>query len=188
MQDGPELSLSDYIPACLAVSEAGVIRLGQNPQQGVKLWDSRGRYLAYAVSVRQPRTSTCRSTRSAMRGVAEEHIYVDKRTGANMDREGLRTLLGFVRPCGRINVLAVDLPGRNMCETLNLVHDLADPRTPSGSLQPGPPTAMLGLLRVVTIVDFIGPLPQSSLDCIFGQSHLVPGLHAEWFPICAPCR
>ncbi|MEU7042869.1 hypothetical protein AB0A77_17635 [Streptomyces varsoviensis] len=37
-------------------------------------------------------------------GVAEEHIYVDKRTGANMDRAGLRALLGFARPGDRINV------------------------------------------------------------------------------------
>ncbi|WP_327123586.1 MULTISPECIES: recombinase family protein [unclassified Streptomyces] len=39
------------------------------------------------------------ATRDA--GVAEEHIYVDKRTGANMDREGLRALLGFARPGDR---------------------------------------------------------------------------------------
>src|ERR1035438_9717606 len=31
-------------------------------------------------------------------GIAEEHIYVDKRTGANMDRDGLTALPGFARP------------------------------------------------------------------------------------------
>lgn len=41
-------------------------------------------------------------------GVAEKHIYVDKRTGANMDREGLTALLGFARLGDRINVLTLD--------------------------------------------------------------------------------
>jgi DNA invertase Pin-like site-specific DNA recombinase len=59
-------------------------------------------------------------------GVAEEHIYVDKRTGASMEREGLRALLGFARPGDRINVRTLDRLGRNMRETLNLVHDLTE--------------------------------------------------------------
>ncbi|MDH6628934.1 hypothetical protein M2271_006769 [Streptomyces sp. LBL] len=59
-------------------------------------------------------------------GVAEEHVYVDKRTRANMEREGLRALLGFARPGDRINVLTLDRLGRNMRETLNLVHDLTE--------------------------------------------------------------
>ncbi|WP_373313613.1 hypothetical protein [Streptomyces capitiformicae] len=41
-------------------------------------------------------------------GIAEERIYVDKRTGANMDREGLTVLLAFARPGDRINVLTLD--------------------------------------------------------------------------------
>ena len=57
-------------------------------------------------------------------GVAEEHIYVDKRAGANLDRDGLTALLGFARPGDRINLLTLDRLGRNMRETLNLVHDL----------------------------------------------------------------
>ena len=57
-------------------------------------------------------------------GVAEEHIYVDKRTGATMDRDGLTALLGFARPGDRINLLTLDRLGRNMRETMNLVHDL----------------------------------------------------------------
>jgi DNA invertase Pin-like site-specific DNA recombinase len=59
-------------------------------------------------------------------GVAEEHIYVDKRTGANMDREGLKAVLGFARPGDRINVVTLDRLGRNMREALNLVHDLTE--------------------------------------------------------------
>ncbi|WP_425588885.1 recombinase family protein [Streptomyces thinghirensis] len=41
-------------------------------------------------------------------GVAEEHIYVGKRSGAKMDREGLTALLGLARPGDRINVLTLD--------------------------------------------------------------------------------
>ena len=58
-------------------------------------------------------------------GVAEEHIHVDKRTGAIMDRDGLTALLGFARPGDRINLLTLERLGRNMRETLNLVHDLS---------------------------------------------------------------
>ncbi|MGW6603889.1 recombinase family protein [Streptomyces sp. NPDC055036] len=42
------------------------------------------------------------------------------------NREGLRALLGFSRPGDRINVLTLDRLGRNMRETLNLVHDLTE--------------------------------------------------------------
>jgi len=48
----------------------------------------------------------------------------DERTGATMDRDGLTALLGFARPGDRINLLTLDRLGRNMRETLNLVHDL----------------------------------------------------------------
>ncbi|MET7607067.1 recombinase family protein [Streptomyces avermitilis] len=78
-----------------------------------------------AESVRPRRTSPGRDAVRAA-GVAEEHIYVDKRTGANMDREGLTALLGFARPGDRINVLTPDRLGRDMRETLNLVHDLIE--------------------------------------------------------------
>ena len=57
-------------------------------------------------------------------GVAGEHIYAGKRTGATMDRDGLTALPGFARPGDRINLLTLDRLGRNMRETLNLVHDL----------------------------------------------------------------
>jgi DNA invertase Pin-like site-specific DNA recombinase len=84
-------------------------------------------------------------------GVSEEHIYLDKRTGATMDREGLTALLAFARPGDRINVLTLDRLGRNMRETLNLVHDLTQRgihlRTIGDKLavdtsEPGPGTEM----------------------------------------------
>ena len=57
-------------------------------------------------------------------GVAGEHIYAGKRTGATIGRDGLTALPGFARPGDRINLLTLDRLGRNMRETLNLVHDL----------------------------------------------------------------
>ncbi|MFF9573415.1 recombinase family protein [Streptomyces sp. NPDC014685] len=50
--------------------------------------------------------------------------YEAIRTGANLGREGLTVLLAFARPGDRIYVLTLDRLGRNMRETLNLVHDL----------------------------------------------------------------
>ena len=80
-------------------------------------------------------------------GVAEEHIYVDKRTGATMGRDGLTALLGFARPGDRINLLTLDRLGRNMRETLNLVHDLTQrassaPLATAPTSDPGPGTDM----------------------------------------------
>lgn len=38
-------------------------------------------------------------------GIAEEHIYIDKHAGANMDREGLTALIAFARPGDRMGLL-----------------------------------------------------------------------------------
>lgn len=90
------------------MSEAGVIRLGQNPRHGVKLWDSRGMDLAYCRVSTTAQDLARQIDAMHAAGVAEKHIYVDKRTGANMDREGLTALLGFARLGDRINVLTLD--------------------------------------------------------------------------------
>ena len=92
-------------------------------------------HLSLKVQRLKPLNFTCRVSTTvqdltrqidAMRaaGVAEEHIYVDKRTGTTMDRDGLTPLRGFARPGDRISLLTLDRLGRNMRETLNLVHDL----------------------------------------------------------------
>ena len=58
-------------------------------------------------------------------GIPDERIYVDKKTGATTDREGLQKMLGYARPGDTIVVHTLDRIGRNLREVLNLVHDLA---------------------------------------------------------------
>ena len=59
-------------------------------------------------------------------GITTERIYVDKRTGANTDRDGLKKLLAYARTGDTIVVYTLDRLGRNLREVLNLVHDLND--------------------------------------------------------------
>ncbi|MGC5033060.1 recombinase family protein [Micromonospora sp. DT229] len=59
-------------------------------------------------------------------GIPVDRIYVDKRTGATVDRDGLKKLLAYVRPGDTIVVYTLDRLGRNLREVLNLVHDLND--------------------------------------------------------------
>jgi DNA invertase Pin-like site-specific DNA recombinase len=51
-------------------------------------------------------------------------VGLDPDRGVVSGRDGLTALLGFARPGDRINLLTLDRLGRNMRETLNLVHDL----------------------------------------------------------------
>ncbi|MFJ8210356.1 recombinase family protein [Streptomyces sp. NPDC096033] len=64
------------------MSEAGVIRVGQNPRHGDKLWDSRGMDLAYCrvSTTAQDLDRQIDAVRDAE--VAEKHICVDKRKPA----------------------------------------------------------------------------------------------------------
>jgi DNA invertase Pin-like site-specific DNA recombinase len=88
-------------------------------------------------------------------GVAPEQIYVDKKSGATMDRPGLRALLGYAREGDVVVVHTLDRLGRTVRDTLNLVHDLsergiglrnlADP-VRVGSAGPDDPMAQLTLL------------------------------------------
>lgn len=57
-------------------------------------------------------------------GIATDRIYVDKRTGSTVERDGLKALLKFARPGDTIVVYTLDRLGRNLREVLNLVHDL----------------------------------------------------------------
>jgi DNA invertase Pin-like site-specific DNA recombinase len=57
-------------------------------------------------------------------GIPAERIYVDKKTGATVDREGLSALLGYTRCGDTIVVYTLDRLGRNMREVLNVAHDL----------------------------------------------------------------
>jgi DNA invertase Pin-like site-specific DNA recombinase len=51
---------------------------------------------------------------------------VDKRTGANVDREGLQRLLAYARPGDTITASNLDRLGRNIRECLNLMHELTE--------------------------------------------------------------
>lgn len=57
-------------------------------------------------------------------GLPEERIYLDKKTGATVDRPGLSALLHYARPGDTIVTYTLDRLGRNLREVLNLVYDL----------------------------------------------------------------
>ena len=129
-------------------------------------------------------------------GVAEEHIYVDKRTGATMDRDGLTALLGFARPGDRINLLTLDRLGRNMRETLNLVHDLTQRgiflRTLGDKLavdtsDPGPGTDMaIALLAIFAQMERIYMLERAAGARAAGTPRSGPESAGSSSPTCSP--
>jgi DNA invertase Pin-like site-specific DNA recombinase len=59
-------------------------------------------------------------------GISNSRIYVDRKTGATVDRPGLTKLLAYARPGDRIVVHTLDRLGRNLREVLNLIHDLRE--------------------------------------------------------------
>jgi DNA invertase Pin-like site-specific DNA recombinase len=59
-------------------------------------------------------------------GIPDDRLYVDKKTGATVDRPGLVELLKYVRDGDTVVVHTLDRLGRNLREVLNLVHDLAE--------------------------------------------------------------
>lgn len=62
----------------------------------------------------------------ASAGIADDRIYVDKRTGSTVDRDGLNRLLAYARPGDTVVVHTLDRLGRNLREVLNLVHELSE--------------------------------------------------------------
>jgi DNA invertase Pin-like site-specific DNA recombinase len=59
-------------------------------------------------------------------GVARKRIYVDKKSGATVDRPGLRAVLDFARDGDVIVVHTLDRLGRTVRDTLNLIHELSE--------------------------------------------------------------
>jgi len=59
-------------------------------------------------------------------GIDRERIYLDKRSGAAVDRPGLRAVLGFARRGDVIVVHTLDRLGRTVRDTLNLIHELTE--------------------------------------------------------------
>jgi len=59
-------------------------------------------------------------------GIARERIYLDNKSGATVDRPGLRAVLGFARRGDVIAVHTLDRLGRTVRDTLNLIHELTE--------------------------------------------------------------
>jgi len=59
-------------------------------------------------------------------GIAPERIYLDNKSGATVDRPGLRAVLGFARRGDVIVVHTLDRLGRTVRDTLNLIHELTE--------------------------------------------------------------
>jgi DNA invertase Pin-like site-specific DNA recombinase len=57
-------------------------------------------------------------------GIPDDRLYVDKKTGATVNREGLNTALAYARAGDTIVVHTLDRLGRNIREVLNLIHEL----------------------------------------------------------------
>lgn len=59
-------------------------------------------------------------------GVLRERIYVDKKSGATVDRPGLRALLAYARGGDVIVVHTLDRLGRTVRDTLTMIHELSE--------------------------------------------------------------
>ena len=58
-------------------------------------------------------------------GIALDRIYLDKESGATVDRPGLRLAMAYARAGDVIVVHTLDRLGRTVRDTLNLIHELA---------------------------------------------------------------
>jgi predicted site-specific integrase-resolvase len=58
--------------------------------------------------------------------VARERIYVDKKSGATVDRPGVRAVLEYAREGDVIVVHTLDRLGRTVRDTLNMIHELSE--------------------------------------------------------------
>lgn len=68
-------------------------------------------------------------------GISDDHIWTDKKTGANAERSGFEAVLAFAREGDTITVVTLDRLARNMRDTLNLIHDLTAKRIGIRSLK-----------------------------------------------------
>jgi len=59
-------------------------------------------------------------------GIARDRIYLDKKSGATVDRPGLRAVLEYAREDDVIVVHTLDRLGRTVRDTLNLIHELSE--------------------------------------------------------------
>lgn len=59
-------------------------------------------------------------------GIDTDRIYVDKKSGATVDRPGLRAVMEYARDGDVIVVHTLDRLGRTVRDTLNLIHELSE--------------------------------------------------------------
>ncbi len=59
-------------------------------------------------------------------GIARDRIYLDKKSGATVERPGLHAVLGYARDGDVIVVHTLDRLGRTVRDTLNLIHELSE--------------------------------------------------------------
>jgi DNA invertase Pin-like site-specific DNA recombinase len=96
----------------------------------------------------------------AAHGIPADRVFVDKKTGATTDRDGLKAMLAYARPGDVIVVHTLDRIGRNVRDVLNLIHDLAE--------------------RTVAIRSLADPLPINTADDGMGRiAFLLLALFAE---------
>ncbi|MEU3262153.1 MULTISPECIES: recombinase family protein [Actinomycetes] len=86
--------------------------------------------------------------------IADDRIYVDKKSGATTERPGLADLLAYARPGDTVVVHTLDRLGRNLREVLNLVHDLNEKQIGVRSLADPLPinTADEGMARIAFLL------------------------------------
>jgi len=71
-------------------------------------------------------------------GIAPDRIYLDNKSGAAVDRPGLRAVLGFARRGDVIVVHILDRLGRTVRDTLHLIHELTERGAGVGNLADPP--------------------------------------------------
>ena len=59
-------------------------------------------------------------------GIQTDRIFVDKKSGATLNRPGLQAALNYAREGDVIVVYTLDRLGRTVRDTLNLIHDLSE--------------------------------------------------------------
>jgi len=93
-------------------------------------------------------------------GIARERIYLDKKSGAAVDRPGLRAVLEFARRGDVIVVHTLDRLGRTVRDTLHLIHELTERGVGVRNLadpikvNSADPTDAMGRLAVVLLALF----------------------------------
>ncbi len=85
-----------------------------------------GQLLGYARVSTTTQTIDRQLDALARAGIPTDHIYVDRKTGAHVQREGLQAMLSYAREGDVVVVYTLDRLGRSLRDTLNLVHDLRE--------------------------------------------------------------